>query len=245
VANVLEELELLKETYKKIDYIEIVDGTFTYDQKYVQEFCNAVISRKLDIPWRCTARYDNLSEALLHLMKQANCAGLYLGLESGSERILKSIDKKTNVGQIIQASQMLHRTGIPSATSIIMGLPDEGKEDMEQTLKLMKKVRTDIFDVNSYIPLAGTTLYDAMNEEDKRNIDWRKVGYKSFDSHFSKSVSHEDFKQYLSRAYKIAGTVRNRTLVRFGVRMPFHFVARKLKKLWNDLLPKTGPVNAP
>jgi radical SAM superfamily enzyme YgiQ (UPF0313 family) len=231
VDNVIKELKLLKDRYKKIDYVDIVDGTFTFDRKYVQAFCNAMITHKLNIKWRCTARYDNLNEELLQLMKQANCTGLYLGLESGSNRILKSIDKKTTVEQIIKVSKMVYNSGIPSATSIMLGLPYENKEDMEETLKVMKKVKTDIFDVNSYIPLAGTPLYDSLSEEDKKNIDWRKVGYKSFDSHFSKNMSPDDFKRYLSKAYKIANNVRNKTLVRFGVRMFFQFMASKFKKL--------------
>jgi anaerobic magnesium-protoporphyrin IX monomethyl ester cyclase len=238
VDNVIQELKLLKDTYK-IACIDIVDGTFTFDQKYVQAFCNTMITHKLNIEWRCTARYDNLNEELLQLMKRANCSGLYLGLESGSNRILKSIDKKTTVEQNTKLSKMIYDSGIPSVTSIMLGLPYEGKEDMEETLKVMKKIKTDIFDVNSYIPLAGTSLYDSMSEEDKKNIDWRKVGYKSFDNHFLKSMSHDDFKRYLSEAYRISNNVRNKTLIRFGVRMVFRFIARKLKNLWNNLIPKT------
>jgi len=231
VDNVIEELRLLKDTYK-CDYVEFVDGTFTFDRKYLQTFCSTMINHNLNIEWRCTARYDNLDEELLQLMKEANCSGLYLGLESGSDRVLKAIDKKTNIEQNIKVSRMVYNSGIPSATAILLGLPDEGKEDMEETLKLMKKVKTDIFDVNSYIPLPGTTLYDSMNEEDKKNIDWQKVGLKSFDNCFSKSVAHDDFKKYLSEAYKIANNVRKKTLVRFGARMFFHFVIKMFKKLW-------------
>ena len=120
---------------------------------------------------------------------------------------------------------------------VIIGVPCEGVVDMK---KLMKKVKTDIFDVNSYIPLPGALLYDSISEEDKKNIDWRKVGYKSFDSYFSKSISPDDFRRYRSEAYKIANNVRNKTIVRFGARMFFRFAARTFKKLWNGLLTKTG-----
>jgi radical SAM superfamily enzyme YgiQ (UPF0313 family) len=231
VGNVIEELKLLKDTYK-INSVEFVDGTFTYDRKYLQTFCNAIINHKLNIEWRCTARYDNLNEELLQLMRQANCSGLYLDLESGSDRILKSIDKKTTVDQIIKVSKMVYSYGIPSATAVLLGFPDESKEDMEETLKLMKRVKTDIFDVNSYVPLPGTSLYDSMSKEDKNNIDWRKVGLKSFDNYFSKRMSHDDFKEYLSEAYRIADKVRNKTIVRFGARMVFHFATKMFKKLW-------------
>jgi anaerobic magnesium-protoporphyrin IX monomethyl ester cyclase len=239
VDNVIEELRLLKDTYE-IDYVEFVDGTFTFDKKYLRTFCNTVIDYRLDIEWRCTARYDNLDAELLQLMKRANCSGLYLGLESGSDRVLKAIDKKITVEKIITVSKMIYNSGIPSVTSILLGLPDEGKEDIEETLKLMKKVKTDIYDINNYIPLPGTLLYDSMSEGDKKNIDWRKVGYKSFDSCFSESISTDDFRRCRSEAYKIANNVRNKAIIRFGAKIFFRFAARKLKKSWNGLLTKIG-----
>ncbi len=144
VDNVIEELRLLEDTYK-VDFVDFVDGTFTFDRNYLETFCNTLINQKLNIKWRCTARYDNLDEDLLQLMKQANCSGLYFGLESGSDRVLKAIDKKTTVEQIIRVSEMVYNSGIFTATSILMGLPYETKEDMEETLKLMKKVKTRYF----------------------------------------------------------------------------------------------------
>ena len=230
VANVISEMKLLKDTYK-IDSVDFADGTFTYDRRYLRKFCKSMIDQTLDLEWRCTARYDNLDEDILKLMKQANCSGLYFGLESGSNRVLKSIDKKITVEQIIKVSKMVHDSGIPTATSVLLGLPDETEEDMEETLKLMKMVKTDLFDVNSYTPLPGTSLYDAMSEEDRKNIDWRKVSLKSFDSYFSKSVSQDDFKSYIAEAYGIANRVRRKTLFRFAARMFFHSVAGVFKKL--------------
>lgn len=230
VARVIEEMKLLKDTYK-IDSVDFADGTFTYDRRYLRKFCKSMIDHKLDIKWRCTARYDNLDEDILELMKQANCSGLYFGLESGSNRVLKSIDKKITVNQIIKVSRMVHDSGIPTATSVLLGLPDESKEDMEETLRLMKRVKTDLFDVNSYTPLPGTSLYDAMREEDKNNIDWRKVSLKSFDSYFSETVSQDDFRKYISEAYGIANGVRRKTLFRFAARMIFHAIAGVFKRL--------------
>jgi radical SAM superfamily enzyme YgiQ (UPF0313 family) len=215
VDNVIEELKLLEDTYK-VDFVDFDDGTFTFDRKYLETFCNKLLSHNLNIKWRCTARYDNLDEDLLQLMKQANCFGLLFGLESGSDRVLKAINKKTTVEQIIRVSEMVYNSGIPSVTSILLGLPGEGKEDMEETLKLMGTIKTDIFDVNSYVPLPGSQLYDSMSEEDKKNIDWRKVAYKSFENYFSRSISHDDLKRCLSQAYEIANNVREKTIVRFG-----------------------------
>jgi radical SAM superfamily enzyme YgiQ (UPF0313 family) len=211
VDNVIEELRLLKDTYE-INFVDFVDGTFTFDRKYLETFCNKLISHNLNIKWRCTARYDNLDEDLLKLMKRANCSGMYFGLESGSDRVLKAINKRMTVEEIIRVSEMVYSIGIFSATAILLGLPYETKEDMEATLKLMKRVKTSILDVNSYTPLPGTPLWDSTSEEDKKNIDWRKVALKSLDNYFSKTMSVDDFRRYLSQAYEIAHDVWEKTL---------------------------------
>jgi len=213
VNHVISEIETLLENYI-VDVIEILDGTFTYDKKYVKDFCEQIIRKDLKVKWGCTARYDNLDFDLLQLMKKANCSGLYFGLESGSDRVLTYVDKKTNIDQIARIADMVYQMGIPSITSVIIGLPDETKEDIEATLKVMKHISTDIFDVNSYVPLPGSKLYDISQDSERKNIDWGKVAYKSFDNHFSKNISHDDLKQYLSEAYKIADSIRLRTLQR-------------------------------
>lgn len=223
--NVIEELRFLKDTYK-VNFVDFVDGTFTFDRKYLQTFCNTMINHELNVKWRCTARYDNLNKDILQLMKRANCSGLYFGLESGSNRVLKAIDKKIKVEQIIKASKMVFDSGIPSATSILLGVPGENKEDIEETLKLMKTINTDIFDIFSYTPLAGSILYDSMSEEDKKNIDWLKVGYKSFDNYFSKSISRDDLTRCRSEAYEIANNIRKKTIIHLGTKMFFHSIGR-------------------
>jgi radical SAM superfamily enzyme YgiQ (UPF0313 family) len=215
INNVIEELKLIENTYK-VEFVYLDDGTFTYDKTYLKDFCRTMISEGMKIKWKCTARYDNLDEALLNLMKQANCCGLLFGLESGSDRVLQAIKKLTTVNQIVRVSEMVHDSGIPSLTSVLLGLPNESKEDMEETLKLMRTIKTDIFDVNSYVPLPGSPLWNSMAEADKNTVDWRKSGYKSFENYFSKSVSRDDLKIYLSMAYEIADNVRKQTLAKYS-----------------------------
>lgn len=213
VDNVMKELHLLKDAYD-IDLVDFEDGTFTYDREYVRAFCNAVINERLDIKWGCTARYDNIDYDMLQLMKKANCGGLFFGLESGSDRVLtKVIDKKTNVEQIKKVSEMVHGSGIPTVTSVLLGLPDESKEDIEDTIALMKSIKTDIFDVNNYVPMPGARLQPVSRQE-QLDIDWSKVGFKSFGNHFSSRVSHDELNEYLSQAFGVADDLRKRTLLR-------------------------------
>lgn len=217
VENVIAELEYLEQNYK-VDVVDFSDGTFTYDRKYLEAFCKAVIDRDIGLKWRCTARYDNLEPDLLKLMKRANCGGLYLGAESGSDRMLDTMNKRITAAQIKEISQMVRDAGLDSITAIILGLPDETKEDIEATLDLMRHLKTDIFDVSSFIPLPGTPAWEAVPVAEKTDIDWRKVGYKSFDNHFLQNVSADEFRRYMSEAYKIAGRTQRRTVIRMAAR---------------------------
>jgi len=203
IENVIQEIRHINDTFD-VNFIDFVDGTFTYDSEYTKQFCLNIIEQKIQIKWRCTARYDNINEEMLDLMKRANCAGLYFGLESGSERILKSVNKKLTVDKIIKTSELVAKSGIGSITAVLIGLPNEEKSDIESTLSLMQKIKTDVFDINCYVPLPGTELYDNLDSKDRNNINWRKVGFKSFDSYFTKKISRNDLAEYIREAYDIA-----------------------------------------
>ncbi|MGP8080741.1 MAG: B12-binding domain-containing radical SAM protein [Dehalococcoidales bacterium] len=234
VVNVIKEMKFLKEKFKPAS-VDFVDGTFTYDRKYVQAFCQSLINERLDINWWCTARFDTLDKDLLKLMKRANCSGLYFGLESGSNRVLQSIDKKMTVENMVEVSKMVHDAGIMSISSLVLGLPDETKEDIEKTLKLMKTFKTDFFDVNIYTPLPGSPLGDSVSEEEMRKIDWAKVAYKSFSNYFSQAMSEEDFRKNQLKAYQIADNVRRRSIIRMGIKKVSSSMVKKFKKSNNGL----------
>lgn len=203
VEKVKNEIKDLMDEYDAKS-VDIVDGTFTYDLAYLREFCHSLINEDINIKWRCTARYDNINKEMLNLLKKAHCAGLYFGLESGSERMLKNINKKITINDIIKASELVRESGIKSITSVLLGLPNEDRTDIESTLRFMKKLKTDLFDINLYVPLPGTDLYDQMSKEEREHINWRKVGFKSFDSYFTKRMSYDELKKYILEAYDIA-----------------------------------------
>lgn len=207
VEHVIAELRMLKAEYDPA-FIDISDGTFTYDQKYLKKFCELMIAEDLNLMWRCTARYDNLSPDMLKLMKKANCFGLYFGLESGSNRILDAVNKKTTLAQISEVSKMVQDSGIISMASVLMGLPEEKPEDVEQTLELMRGLDCDLFDINCYVPLPGTKLFNDMNQKEYDRIDWMQVGFKSLTTNFSKNISDQQFKEFLLEAYQIADDAR-------------------------------------
>ena len=200
VRSVIAELQGLS-ALGPVTSLDFVDGTFTYDRGWLLRFCRSFQEAGLDLRWRCTARYDNLDEELLDAMRAAGCAGLYFGLESGSQDVLDAAGKRTTVAGIVAAARLVRASGIPSITSVLIGLPEETAQDIERTLAFMGEVETDVFDINCYVPLPGTRYHDDRRHE---GLDWKRVGYKSFDNHFNEHLSQSQLRGYLERAYAIA-----------------------------------------
>ena len=202
VDSFVDELAQLQTAHKPA-FVDVVDGTFTFNRPFLEAFCRRMIEREVNVLWRCTARYDNVDAELLPLLKQAGCAALYFGLESGSQRMLEQVDKGLSVEQIQRKSELVRQHGIVAITAVLLGLPGETRQDLEHTLALMRQVHADIFDVNAYVPLPGTPLYEAMDPARRRAIDWRKAAYKSLDNSFS-DVAPDQFRQLQQQAYAIA-----------------------------------------
>jgi len=204
VESVLQEFRDLKKTYPYLQFIDFTDGTFTYDRSFVEAFCRRMIEENTGIQWRCTARYDNLDQEILSLMKRAGCFALYLGVESGSERILQMTGKDIATAEILEKSRLIHKTGIVSIASVMFGIPGETRDDVDKTLSLMRQLKVDLFDVNSYVPLPGTQLYEALPEEQKKNINWEKIAFKSLENYFDQAIPLEELRQGILEGYKIA-----------------------------------------
>ena len=109
---------------------------FTVNQKLVHEVCDRIIEEGLDISWRCTARVDCLTEELVLKMKQAGMVQIELGVETGSPRMQKLINKNLNLSKVKTMVQFLLKQKIRVALFFMYGFPEETEEDLAQTLEL-------------------------------------------------------------------------------------------------------------
>jgi len=213
--NVFAELEQLTSRYK-VSFVDFVDGTFTYDPKYLRGFCERIAEEHPGLRWRCTARYDTLDAELLDLMRKAGCSALYFGLESGSARVLESVNKRLTLDDVVRTSELIRGQGIVSIVSVLLGLPNETESDIRETLEMMRALEADVYDVNCYVPLPGTPLYDEMAEEEKRAIDWRRLAYKSLGTRTTEELSSEGLDALVLEAYEIADEARKALVSRMS-----------------------------
>lgn len=120
-------------------HFHFADPSFTERRRFVEEFCQELLQGQYGIKWICEARADTDPE-LLEIMAKAGCISLDFGLESGSEKVLKAIQKRINIPDTIKFAQTCKRLGIRALVFVMVSLPEEKEDDAKQTLELLRQL---------------------------------------------------------------------------------------------------------
>jgi radical SAM superfamily enzyme YgiQ (UPF0313 family) len=166
-ARMLEEMRWVKATYG-IDTFELVHDMFTVDRKRVVAFCEALLAAPDKFTWGCSARTDCIDEELINLMASAGCRGVFFGIETGSARMQKIIDKGLDMADSRARVRSCSKAKIKTAVSLIVGFPEETKQDLRDTIAFFAdSLRSDHADPQLVIlaPLAGTPVHKQHKDE--------------------------------------------------------------------------------
>mgnify|MGYP000509960297 CR=1 FL=1 len=137
----------------------IKDDTFTVKRSHVIEFCEEILRRGLKFNWDCTTRVDRINEKLLNLMIQAGCNVVKVGVETGSERILKATKKGITFEQVRKAARLFNKHNIFWSAYFMMGLPQETEEEILKTYEFMKEINPFYAGLGVYEPSRYTELF--------------------------------------------------------------------------------------
>jgi len=170
--NVIDEMEHLKKRYNA-QIIAFADDMVNPD--YTKKICNEIIKRKLKILWRCQAR-ANLTKEILKLMKKAGCIGISFGVESGSQKVLDSIQKNLKIKDIKKVFKSCREVGIFTHAFIMIGNSNENMKDVFKTSKLIKEIKPFSIGVAITTPYPKTHLFERLKKENKipKKLDWGK-----------------------------------------------------------------------
>lgn len=158
--RIISEIEFLVENFKAKG-IYFREDNFVVNRQRTIEFCEKLIAKKLNVSWACETRADTLcDEELVRLMSAAGCRGVYLGVESGSQRILDELDKNITVGQVETSVNLCKENNIKTYCSLLVGVPEETYEDYLLTKQLMKKLKPYSYCYNLYIAIPRSPLYN-------------------------------------------------------------------------------------
>ena len=172
--NVVKEMEYLVNK-RGVKQIFIVDDNFTAFPKRVTEICRLIKERNIDVNWFCEGRVDTASEEMYKAMAKAGCWLIFLGLESGSQRVLDYYKKKTTVEKGWQAVALAQKAGIDVVGSFIIGAPIEVEEDYQKTLNFIKRADMDMVSISSLKVYPGTELWREFEESGAiKPSDWNK-----------------------------------------------------------------------
>lgn len=213
IDDVIDEIRWQQDHYI-IEAMVFLDDLFYFKENRVQEFCHKVIELDIDLKYYCHARIDIVSEETVALMKKAGFIMLAVGLESGSDRILFLMNKKTTARKIEEAFTIYNRVGMDIFAHTIVGHPDETAEDLELTRALIQKIRPTMVPVNYYMPMPGTksSLFD--RKEAKYLLDPKadEFTYTHDYPEFSNNLPLEELKRIGDELEAMAKVNRNRNL---------------------------------
>ncbi len=164
-SQMIADMRRVKQTYG-INSFELVHDMFTVDRKRVVAFCEALLESKRKDPedtfiWGCSARTDCVDEELIELMSRAGCRGIFFGIETGSKRMQKIIDKGLELNDSAERVRSCDKFKINTAVSLMAGFPDETMNDLRDTAAFfVDSLRYDHADPQLSIlaPLAGTPI---------------------------------------------------------------------------------------
>ncbi|OCK43986.1 B12-binding domain-containing radical SAM protein [Tenacibaculum soleae] len=186
---VAQELKLLKNKYQP-DSIWFVDDVFTVSHKWIKSFHEEVIKQDAIIPFECITRAERLTDEVLQLLKEAGCSRIWIGAESGSQKIVDAMDRRVDINVVKSAIQKTNALGLETGTFIMVGYPGEDEKDIYETVKYLKAANPTHFTITVAYPIKGTSLYNEIEQNITIQPDWKTTTDRDI-----------DFKRTYSRKY--------------------------------------------
>ena len=176
VGFLMKWIERYRKDYGAVNFA-IIDDAFSEDRGYVMEFCEALLKKNLKMKWDCgtnAVRLDTLEPELLHLMERAGCFYISLGIESGSERILRDMRRKADLAEIREKIKRVKReTRMTVGGFFILGYPRETLDDLRKTIRLALDLPLDLAQFWIFSPYPGTEITKELEQEGRlENLDY-------------------------------------------------------------------------
>ena len=172
-ANLAEEMALVKRLLRP-DHVWFADDIFGLRPQWVPELAREIEARDARIPFMIQSRVDLMTPAAVEGLARAGCVEVWLGAESGSQKILDAMDKGTKVAKIQEARQRLKAAGIKACFFLQFGYPGETFEDILATVRMVREAMPDDVGISVSYPLPGTRFFDMVREELSGQENWQE-----------------------------------------------------------------------
>jgi radical SAM superfamily enzyme YgiQ (UPF0313 family) len=172
-ANVVSELKMLKSRFQ-FDHIWFCDDIFGLKPGWLHEFADLIEREGLKFIFKIQARADLLvQEDYIMDLARAGCDNVWMGAESGSQKILDAMDKGIELAQIRDSTDLLKKYGIKPSFFIQFGYPGETREDIRKTIGMITGLLPHSIGISVSYPLPGTVFYERIKEQLREKTNWR------------------------------------------------------------------------
>jgi anaerobic magnesium-protoporphyrin IX monomethyl ester cyclase len=162
--KVVDEVEWLVQQYSP-DMLWVSDDVFTINYPWLREYTKEMRERGLRLPFECISRADRLNEEMLDLLQELGCFRIWIGSESGSQRLLDSMDRGVKIEQVQRAIEMSRQRKIQSGMFLMWGYEGEELQDIEATIQHVRMSKPDIFFTTISYPIKGTPYYQQIESK--------------------------------------------------------------------------------
>ena len=169
--SMAEEIAWLKRVYRP-DHLWITDDIFGLKPGWVAALSQDLIALDAVVPFKCLMRADGIDADVVQALRDAGCNAVWIGAESGSQRVLDAMDKGTRVEQVETAARLLKTASIEVGFFLQFGYPGETFDDIEQTIAMVDRCGPDDIGVSVTYPLPGTPLFDRVRSQRGAKQNW-------------------------------------------------------------------------
>lgn len=247
--NVVAEINMLVKRYQP-DHFWMCDDIFGLKPGWVQRFSQLLTEKHLRIRYKIQSRVDLLlKEDTIKALAQSGAETVWVGAESGSQKILDAMDKETTIAQISECTSLLKKHGIRVAFFLQFGYLGETREDIDKTIDMVTKLMPDEIGISVSYPLPGTVFYENVKSQMKDKQNWKdsddlammfrstfssdyyKLLHRLVHSIYRKHKGYHSFRKFLGQPFSLNGSEIRAVLKTFYY-MPKAFLQqRKLKQL--------------
>jgi anaerobic magnesium-protoporphyrin IX monomethyl ester cyclase len=155
------------------DHVWFADDIFALSPRWTNEFAAAVESCQARTPFKMQSRCDLMTRDTVKALRQAGCEEVWMGAESGSQRVLDAMDKDIRIEEIYAARENLRAHGIRACFFLQFGYPGETWDDIQATVRMVRETAPDDVGVSVSYPLPGTKFHHIVATQIGAKANWR------------------------------------------------------------------------
>ena len=189
-----------------LKYFIFRDDNIFSSKKKIKQILHAIIEGQPKLKWGANARVDSLDDEIIEMSQSAGCRKLNFGFESGSQRLLDELNKRTTVQKALKTVRLCRKHKIQVSGSFIVGHPNEDMSDVAATKRMIRELKLDSIGIAMATPFPATQWWRLAKDRGliPREIDWRKFDFDHVPIKLNPNFSVQDLKQIQKDYYREA-----------------------------------------